>query len=140
MSIEATNAAFAYQKTKMLDSPVANNNGNMMLSSLTSSMGFFNKALQDATAAYGGVIEAANETSKEERRKGRLSSFISETGKNVQDILKQSENVSAKAIVGDADISDVVATISNAEIALQSIINIRDKVISAYQDVMKMQI
>jgi len=36
MSIEATNAAFAYQKTKMLDGPVANNNGNAALNSLTS--------------------------------------------------------------------------------------------------------
>jgi flagellar hook-basal body complex protein FliE len=59
--------------------------------------------------------------------------------KSLKRIEEKEENISAKAIVGDADISDVVATISKAEIALQSIVNIRDKVIAAYQDVMKMQ-
>ena len=139
MTIQATNAAAAYSKSKMLNNPAANNN---VANVFNQAMGTFNQVLQDTTAVYGGGMTVANEVAKGEkdRNKGRLSSFLGETTQNVYNVLKQSENISAKAIVDDANVTDVVSTISNAEIALQSIVNIRDKVISAYLDIIKMQI
>lgn len=51
-----------------------------------------------------------------------------------------SEAVSTKALAGKADISDVVTAVSNAEMALNTVVVVRDRVISAYQDIIKMPI
>ena len=47
---------------------------------------------------------------------------------------------SAKAISGGGNITDVVTAMSRAELALQSAVAIRDRVVTAYQDVMRMPI
>ena len=49
-----------------------------------------------------------------------------------------SEAQAMKAVSGKADLTDIVAAVSNAEIALDTVTAIRDKVISAYQEVMRM--
>lgn len=54
--------------------------------------------------------------------------------------MKAGEEMSAKAVTGEADITDVVQAITSAELKLQTVTAVRDKVISAYQDVMRMPI
>lgn len=51
-----------------------------------------------------------------------------------------SEAMSTKALAGKADITDVVTAVSNAEMALNTVVVVRDRVISAYQDIIKMPI
>jgi flagellar hook-basal body complex protein FliE len=45
-----------------------------------------------------------------------------------------------QAIAGQGNITDVVTAVSRAELALQTTVAIRDKVVQAYQDIMKMPI
>ena len=47
---------------------------------------------------------------------------------------------SAAAIAGGGNITDVVAAVSKAELALQTTVTIRDRVVQAYQDIMRMPI
>jgi flagellar hook-basal body complex protein FliE len=47
---------------------------------------------------------------------------------------------SMAAIAGKGNITDVVTAVSKAELALQSAVTIRDKVVAAYQEVMRMTI
>lgn len=47
---------------------------------------------------------------------------------------------SMQAIAGGGNITDVVTAVSRAELALQSTVAIRDRVVSAYQDIIKMPI
>jgi flagellar hook-basal body complex protein FliE len=47
---------------------------------------------------------------------------------------------SASAIAGGGNITDVVAAVSKAELALQTTVTIRDRVVQAYQDIMRMPI
>jgi flagellar hook-basal body complex protein FliE len=51
---------------------------------------------------------------------------------------KAGEAASMRAVAGNADISEVVTAVANAEITLQTAIAIRDKVIAAYQDITRM--
>ncbi|MFZ4126113.1 MAG: flagellar hook-basal body complex protein FliE [Rickettsiales bacterium] len=51
-----------------------------------------------------------------------------------------SEATSTKALAGKADITDVVTAVANAEMALNTVVAVRDRVISAYQDIIKMPI
>lgn len=50
------------------------------------------------------------------------------------------EAMSARAMAGKADIGEVVTAVTNAELTLQTALAIRDRVISAYQDIMSMPI
>ena len=51
-----------------------------------------------------------------------------------------SEAVATRALAGKADITDVVTATTDAETALNTVVAVRDRVISAYQDVIKMAI
>ena len=46
----------------------------------------------------------------------------------------------AQAIAGNGNITDVVAAVSKAELALQTTVALRDRVVQAYQDIMRMPI
>lgn len=56
------------------------------------------------------------------------------------DTLRQSEQKSAQAVAGQVDIRDVVMAVNNAEVTLQTAVAVRDKVIAAYQEIMRMPI
>ena len=45
-----------------------------------------------------------------------------------------------EGITGEGNITDIVMAVNQAQLALQSTVAIRDKVVQAYQDVMKMSI
>lgn len=50
------------------------------------------------------------------------------------------EQQTASAVAGTADIVDVVTAVSEAEATLRTVVTIRDNVITAYQEIMKMPI
>ncbi len=52
----------------------------------------------------------------------------------------KSEKVSAQAVMGKASMTDVVQAVNDAEMTLQTVIAVRDKIIDAYQRIMQMPI
>ncbi|MFT8246729.1 flagellar hook-basal body complex protein FliE [Roseomonas sp. BN140053] len=52
----------------------------------------------------------------------------------------QADAASTQALTGQGSVTDVVMAVSRAELALQTAVAVRDKVVSAYQDVMRMPI
>ncbi len=50
------------------------------------------------------------------------------------------ESAKLGAITGTGNITDLVTAIANAELALNTIVTIRDRAISAYQDIIRMPI
>ena len=69
-----------------------------------------------------------------------FSSFMKEASENSIETLKSGEAMSMKGITGNADLNDVVSAINSAESTLQLVTTIRDKMIQAYQEVMRMPI
>jgi flagellar hook-basal body complex protein FliE len=69
-----------------------------------------------------------------------FASLLRDGAKNAIDAGKKSEEMSKQAIAGKADVRDVVAAVNNAELTLQTVVAVRDKVISAYSDILKMPI
>lgn len=65
---------------------------------------------------------------------------MEQAAKNAIATVKKSENLSAQAVVGKADLTEVVNAVTNAEITLQTVTSVRDKVISAYQEILRMPI
>ncbi len=58
----------------------------------------------------------------------------------VVDASRHAEAQSIQAISGGGNVTDVVAAVSKAELALQTTVAIRDRVVQAYQDIMRMPI
>ncbi len=54
--------------------------------------------------------------------------------------LRAGETASLNAVAGKADLSQVVTAVSNAEVTLQAAVAVRDRVIQAYLDIIRMPI
>ena len=54
--------------------------------------------------------------------------------------IKKSEDMAAKGAMGKADLQEVILAVSNAEVMMQTVTTIRDKVIGAYQEVIRTSI
>ncbi|MFN3688080.1 flagellar hook-basal body complex protein FliE [Salinarimonas sp.] len=58
---------------------------------------------------------------------------VAESGRNA-------ESQAAAAAMGRADIVDVVTAVAESEAALETLVAVRDRVIQAYEEIMRMQI
>lgn len=53
---------------------------------------------------------------------------------------RSADVASTQALTGQGSVTDVVLAVSRAELALQTAVAVRDRVVAAYQDVMRMPI
>jgi flagellar hook-basal body complex protein FliE len=53
---------------------------------------------------------------------------------------KQSEKLSVAAVNDKADLNQVVTAVAEAEVTLQTVVAVRDKVIDAYKEILRMPI
>ncbi len=97
-------------------------------------------ALANAAQAYANAAKASGAGLAPREEGGSFGDLLKEVAQNTVDTLKAGEQTSAKALVGKADITEVVTAVSNAEATLQTVTAVRDRVISAYQDIMRMPI
>lgn len=91
------------------------------------------------TLGLGKVLGGADAS----KTKGSGSGFgdmLTEALQSTVDAQKAAEATSAKAVNGKADVTDVVTAVTNAEVALDTVVAVRDRVISAYQEIMRMPI
>lgn len=56
------------------------------------------------------------------------------------DTMRAGEKASAQAVIGSADLTDVVEAVTNAELTLQTVVAVRDRMMSAYQEIMRLPI
>jgi flagellar hook-basal body complex protein FliE len=71
------------------------------------------------------------------------SAFTNMVNDALGDVSKATNNLevqSAKALVDEADMVDVATAVQNAEVVVQTVVSVRDKVIAAYNDILKMPI
>ncbi|NYZ11666.1 flagellar hook-basal body complex protein FliE [Azospirillum sp. RWY-5-1] len=65
---------------------------------------------------------------------------LENAARNTIGSMRRGEDMSALASVGKADITDVVQAVTNAEMTLQTVTAVRDKVVTAYQEILRMPI
>lgn len=56
------------------------------------------------------------------------------------DTMRAGEKVSAEAVAGTANLTDVVEAVNAAELTLQTVVAVRDRMLSAYQEIMRLPI
>ena len=69
-----------------------------------------------------------------------FSSFLSDAVKDSIGTINQGEKMAAGQLAGKADIVDVVNSVNAAELTLDTVVAVRDKVVAAYQSIMNMPI
>jgi flagellar hook-basal body complex protein FliE len=69
-----------------------------------------------------------------------FSSFMKDAAKDSVNTLKEGELMSIKGISGEADLTDVVSAVNSAEATLQLVTTLRDRIIQAYQEIIRMPI
>jgi flagellar hook-basal body complex protein FliE len=99
----------------------------------------------DAASAYGRVIATAKaspaaETSRAGGAVGGFGEMIEQMVGEAADSMRAAETASARQVAGKGDLIDVVTAIGAAETALDTVVAVRDRVVSAYTDIMRMQI
>lgn len=72
--------------------------------------------------------------------KPAFDELITESLSQAKNTSYQSEAISAKSLVGDAELHELVTSVTNAELTLNTVVAVRDRVVSAYQDILKMPI
>lgn len=59
---------------------------------------------------------------------------------NSVDAIRGGEQASARAVTGEANLQEVVGAITQAELTLETVVAVRDRLVSAYQEIMRMPI
>ena len=95
---------------------------------ITNVLNAYNQAARGKTETPG-----AGEVSS-----GDFASLVKGAIEEAKKIGEKSEQLSIAGITDRADISQVVTAVAEAEMALQTVVAIRDKVIDAYKDIIRM--
>lgn len=96
----------------------------------------------DAVAAYlrASRGEAAAAPGDAENGAGGFADLVNGAVRQAIDAAQRSEQVSMSALAGGADLTQVVTAIAEAEATLQTVMAVRDRVVEAYKDIMRMPI
>ncbi len=101
----------------------------MTISRLTVTPGTAVSAYQQAGAASGDGSASSS-----------FGSMVEQALGNAVSLGQDADAKATEAVVGGGDVTHVVTAISKAQLALQEIVSVRDKVVQSYQDVMRMSI
>ena len=99
----------------------------------------------DAVSAYGralgvgkagGTVPANAATPTAGGFGGMVEAMVADASAS----MRQAEAASASQVAGKGDLIDVVTAIGAAESALETVVAVRDRVVNAYSEIMRMQI
>ena len=88
------------------------------------------QAYTNSTNIGQGRVAGRDEASFADFMKKNITSSI--------DTLKSGETMAARAVTEEADLTDVVEAVTAAELTLQTVVSVRDRLISTYQEIMRM--
>ena len=109
-----------------------------------------NTPFNAATAAYGNASRLISQAAKPNTDLTALAN-PSNGGQNFADLLAQqvqgvvdagkaSDAMAIDMVNGKANVVDMVTALSETEMAIDSMVTVRDRVISAYEEIMRMPI
>lgn len=99
-------------------------------------------SFQSAVNAYNQAANMAKNVTPSATQDGakEFANVLQSTVNGAMQDIRKAETYSAKALVNQADITDVVMSVNKAETTLQTVIALRDRLVTAHQDIMKMPI
>ncbi len=96
-----------------------------------------------ATRLYDSARRLSEPTAAESAPKLAETSFADTLARAAQEItetLRRGETEATRAASGQGDVQSVVEALTATELALQTAVSVRDRVVEAYQDVLRMPV
>ncbi len=100
-----------------------------------------------AMNAYRSQLKLAQEAinnpgiAQEETQKSSFADLVSGALSEAIDTQRSTETLKMDAVTtGKVELSDLVTAVTNAELTLNTVVAVRDKVINAYQEILRMPI
>jgi len=94
------------------------------------------KAYNDAANGSPMGGKPAGETN--DIKRGEFADLVKSAIDEAVKIGERSENLTIQGINERADVSQVVTAVAEAEVTLQSVVTVRDKVLDAYKEIIRM--
>lgn len=89
---------------------------------------------QVASAYAGGTAQPVTVSGDD------FTSLVGSAAESALQSLRTAETTTAQGVAGRTDVQSVVQALSNAEVTMQTVVTVRDKILSAYNDIMHMTI
>lgn len=95
-----------------------------------------------AIEAYDRMLRRGASPGMEPRDTGGadFSAMLRRAAERAADSMLEGERQTVQAAAGTADLTQVVLAVSKAEMTLETVVTLRDKVVQAYQDILRMPI
>jgi len=97
-----------------------------------------------ALRAYLAAAQSAGQTpgvaQPDETAATEFAAMVNNAVASTGDALRTAETMTAQAATGQAELVDVVTAVAAAEVQLETVMAIRDEVVRAYNDILKMPI
>ncbi len=99
----------------------------------------------DAASAYGKALQNLDKpgidaTDGKGDIAGDFANMVDDVFGDMAQSTGRAEMTASQVLMGKADIVDVVTAATNAEMVVDTVVTVRDKVIAAYNDILKMPI
>ncbi len=106
------------------------------IASAASATRAYSQALQRGAESLGegAPVAGAGKTS------GGFAEMLKSAAMEPINAMRESERVAAGAAAGKTDLVAVATAVTNAETAVETVVAVRDRVISAYQEILRMPI
>lgn len=100
--------------------------------------------ISDAVAAYTSAANSVTGTLPpvtEDRKSGpAFSELVRDAAREAVETTRTAERMTVRASLGRADLTEVVTAVSAAEVTMQAVVAVRDRVVQAYQEILRMPI
>ena len=96
--------------------------------------------ITSATAAYTSALARADAPGMEPPggTGAGFAGVLKDAMGEVTNQLRAGEKASIAGIAGKSGVADVVNAVNNADVTLQAVLAVRDRMVSAYQDILRM--
>ena len=95
------------------------------------------RAYAEAARRSGGGASEVNAT---EAAGTDFSAMVGDAIRETQSQLSEAETLTQKAATGQVELVDVATAVAAAEVSLETVVALRDQVVQAYQEILRMPI
>lgn len=96
--------------------------------------------LNPAIAAYGQALQRAQPDDADGVATPTFGALLEQTLSNAIDAGRNGETIATAAVAGGTGLQEVVEAVNAAELTLQTVVAVRDRMIAAYQEILRMPI
>jgi|SRR5688572_19340206 flagellar hook-basal body complex protein FliE len=96
--------------------------------------------IAEALSAYANAAKGGAGLAPRDGSGSGFADLVRQAAQDSVATLQKAEGATLQAAVGKADIGEVVTAVANAEATLQTVAALRDRVVAAYQEIIRMPI